>query len=147
MNSYQIEAILSKNAVTKRHFMGVFPADKIPNMTLFPASLVVNLDPAREEGSHWIAMYITAPNKMVYFDSFSLDIDGKIQKFVNGYDHVTTNKRIYQNPLSSVCGHYCIVFLYFMSNNVPFIKFLDMLDAIGPDTDMYVQMFVDKMLK
>ena len=147
MNSFQIEKILRENAVTKEHFLGVFPLDKIPPVQ-HPASLVINLQKSNNEGSHWIAIYARDRSTAIYWDSFALlPIKEPIVKYLSQFSTVLRNGCPYQNPFSEVCGQYCIVFIYYMSRGIEFPQFLFILDKHNPDTDLFVKKFVHKMIK
>ena len=50
MNSKVINKLLSENSITKRSYLGCFPADLFPEIREYPSSLVLNLDTSDEEG-------------------------------------------------------------------------------------------------
>ena len=52
-------------------FLGTFACDEIPKKPRKDAnfSLVVNVDPAKEPGSHWIAIIFTG-NVLYFMDSY-----------------------------------------------------------------------------
>ena len=52
MNTLQLERALKRNAYTKKIFVGVFPADEVPEIIdTFPCGFVANTDPSTEPGT------------------------------------------------------------------------------------------------
>lgn len=43
MDTQSIDRLLSEHFMTKKYFRGVYAADKIPKITSYPCSLVINL--------------------------------------------------------------------------------------------------------
>jgi hypothetical protein len=149
MNAVQIEAILRRSKATRRFFLGCFAADQIPSkhtITNYPVSMIINLDPARKDGSHWVAAFLTNVNSIIFWDSLALPIDGEIAQFLASFEHVERNKKAYQNPISDVCGQHCVVFLHYISLGYTFKKFLAILNYNAPDYDGFVRKFVNKMI-
>lgn len=71
MNGSQIKKILYTDAATNQCFIGVFPSDIIPHYNnTYPAACVINTDTDGGPGEHWIAVYITSPEEVEFFDSF-----------------------------------------------------------------------------
>lgn len=105
------------------HFIGVFSCDTLPwrdiNRPQF--SLVCNMSPAGEKGSHFIAIY-AEKSVIIYFDSFGTP--PILNKFIFNFLVKTKRKILYnenwiQHPLSSACGYFCIYFLlYFEKINL-----------------------------
>ena len=86
-------------------------------------SFVANTDPSTLPGYHWVAFVVFAdrPSVIYFFDSFGMPLssyDDLYQTCLNkGYfsdTHIvaSVNTRSLQGPTSSVCGHYCVLFLY-----------------------------------
>lgn len=150
MNSLQIETILRTCRSTREHFLGCFALDEIPpkhRLPRLPVSLIVNLDPARDEGSHWVALYVPNASAALYWDSYALPTPEPIRAFLREFPNVQQNKKTYQSLDSNVCGHYCIFFLYSLSNGCTFPKLTRILNQNLPHTDMYVKKFVNKLIK
>jgi hypothetical protein len=153
MNAAQIEAILGRcHPKMQKHFLGCFPADRLPpksDLHNFPSCMVINLDPARKEGSHWVAAIVTNPNTVLYWDSLAMAPKGKIADFLAEFGKKEWNKLAYQNPLTNTCGHFCITFLYYISIlNYTYKKFLSLLNAnSNPFADAFVQKFLNKLIQ
>jgi hypothetical protein len=144
MDTFQINKILGSNAQTRRFYRGCFASDQIPDPSSlkYPASLVVNLDPHQFKGSHWVAIFAYGLNRpVIYFDSLALPVSPIIEEeFLKKFPKILTNPSPYQNPLSDICAHYCITFIYFLSNGILFPQFIETLENTN-DTDLFVMKF------
>ena len=98
--------ILPKDKV---NFLGVFARDEIPGKSeLYPACYVANTDPSSEPGTHWVAFFLESPTKCEFFDSYGLHPRAYgFSQQITSYNHTQL-----QTIHSTVCGHYCILFLY-----------------------------------
>ncbi len=111
---------LISDPYAKRYFLGVFPRDKVPRITKYPSSLIVNTDKQGERGEHWLAIYVDKYKNCEFFDSFGLSekdygFDGYIRTFSRNY---TSNKLQMQDISSNACGYYCIYFILFKSRGL-----------------------------
>jgi len=70
MDSNVIDRVLKKNCSIYR---GVFACDELPDVNTRPSVIVVNTDPARKPGRHWICIYFDGDGHGEYFDSFGLE--------------------------------------------------------------------------
>lgn len=70
MNSQEINAVLRSDKVVKQFFAGVFSANNLPKINVYPTVLVANLDPDTKPGSHWVAVYFDKNGVADYFDSY-----------------------------------------------------------------------------
>lgn len=114
MNNWEIGGLLNSDPKTKKIFAGVYPYDLLPlnKDVIKPSAFIINTDPHYKRGEHWIAIYFPVHGLPEVFDSygFPIFIPG-LNKFIgNGTYHY--NKKLIQNTLSSVCGQYCIYFIY-----------------------------------
>lgn len=116
MDSIQITRALKRDPMTRRAFIGVFACDKLPKtISKYPACLVVNTDFYGNEGKHWLAMYIPDPGTLEFFDSFGRSptfFKGHIVRFVSKFPYVIHNDVPLQSLFSTVCGQFCIFYLY-----------------------------------
>ena len=95
-------------------FIGVFAVDNLPNVTKFPATLIVNTDPAYEAGEHWVALHLKPRGRVDYFCSFGFPpLILELQDFVNRYGSSGKryNRCTMQDVNSTLCGDYCICFV------------------------------------
>ena len=74
---------------------------------------VINLDEYKDAGTHWIALFCKR-NKIVYFDSFSVEhIPEEIKEFI-GNKNIKANIFRVQANNSVMCAYFCIGFIDFM---------------------------------
>jgi hypothetical protein len=149
MEGDQVAKILEANPVTKKNFRGCSPSDGLPSPSSlsYPAAFVVNLDPHNKKGSHWISIFAYGLNREVlYFDSLALPINENIEEqFLKAFPKTRWNSQSYQSPLSNTCAHYCICFIYYISQGSTYDQFLKLLDS-KYDTDLFVREIVNKMI-
>ena len=116
MNSKKIKEILE--LVLPSHtvnFLDVFPRDKAQSLSLsdqrFPLCFVANIDPSSKPGEHWVSFFLTNPHAPEFFDSLGLPPS------IYGFHITPTFQSHYpiQSLFSTVCGQYCIYFLYHRS--------------------------------
>lgn len=124
-----------------KHFMrrinlniesNVFSANTLPMFVQLPVYLISNLDPNFKPGSHWVAIYIDVNGIGEYFDSFGRKPQGYHKMFLDR----NTKKWFYnhnqlQSYLSSVCGKYCLVYLYLKMKNVKMHDFLNVFSNVN----------------
>lgn len=110
--------------------------------------MVVNLDPEGMEGTHWIALYAFGMNREVYyFDSLALPISPIIMDvFLKNFPKVISNPKPLQPHKSNNCGHHCIIFLYFISQNYTFDQYLQFLNS-QPNVDHFVKVYLNKLVE
>jgi len=136
-------------------FQGCLPCDRLPdkNSIKYPAAFVLNLDPHQLEGSHWVAIFAEGKERPIYYyDSLMLfniqqpKIGCIINSFLKQFPQVITNCKPYQSPLANTCGHHCICFIYFLSNNYTFTQYIKLIEREN-NPDLFVQIFVNKLIK
>ena len=107
------------------------------------AIFIYNLEPSYMKGSHWLATYVKN-NVINYFDSFGMP---PFEEMVNHAKRknltLLHQDQQLQNLYSSVCGYYCIYFLYEMHNGV---DYFDLLKPFTRDTK-YNDDFIEKYFK
>ena len=80
-----------------------------------PSSYICNLDPSTMPGSHWVCLYFPPKGLPEYFDSFGFPPLEPFELFLG--KSYRFNPCFIQYPLSTVCGQYCIYFLWQRSLN------------------------------
>lgn len=131
---------------------GCLPCDALYNrkVTRYPVCYVVNDQPAREPGHHWVAIYIEGPDRpMEFFCSFGVSIDNYSQHFTRYA--ITNNLRVNQCEFdlqsieSKFCGHHALYFLYKRMNNCKFTTFYAQCEKRSPkENDAIVSKFIRK---
>ena len=128
----RLSAII-RNADKLIQFLGVFPSDQLP-FDAFLSSVsspqsnsyrsiccVANIDPASQPGTHWVAFYLdckSLPLKLEFFDSYAQSPTSSYHfPFLSNYSRnlpflIETSSTPLQSFSTSVCGHYCILYLY-----------------------------------
>ena len=145
MNSLQVKRALMEDAQLKVIFNGVYASDKLPTKPRRPFAIVINLDKHHQPGSHWVAVYASEMNNMQYFDSYgrppALHSIIRFLKRVGG--RWTYNENELQNTTTSVCGQYCLVYLWMRSRGH---RLQDFVQLFGRHT-MKNDIKIDAMFK
>ena len=112
MNTLQIDNIMRADCELSTTFEGVFASDRLPALSEQKTAMVMNLDPFKMDGSHWVCIYIENVNGN-YFDSYGLSpsVDNFVHFLKRNCKTWTFNKTELQSYDTEVCGHYCIWFL------------------------------------
>ena len=105
-----METILSFVLSGKPKFNGLYSKTNLPKIK--NGAHVINFDPFKSIGTHWIALYVNGFN-IIYFDSFGVEhIAKEIKTFIpNKYIINTYEKQAYN---SIMCRYFCIGFIDFM---------------------------------
>lgn len=95
--------------------------------------IIFNLDPHDKPGSHWVAMYVSIPNKDIYyFDSYGDKMPRRINRLAQRIQNQSLNKgsafSIKENKVrhqysDSECGMYCLYFIKSLLEGESFEKF------------------------
>lgn len=142
MDTNEIEKYLKE--ISPSIQFNVFAANKIPIYFTPPTYIISNLDPDTKPGSHWVAMCINTKGVGEYFDSFGRKPTGYHEMFLKtNCRKWIYNNRVIQNYLSSLCGIYCLVYIYFKCNGVSMSDFLD----IFSDNTLFNDQIVQDMFK
>jgi hypothetical protein len=126
--------------------LGVFPADRIPLKVLIDVEgmrtlyacvdntklpddmhycFVLNTHPHDQPGEHWLAFFYNCNTHMLeYFDSFgmALSLYAAVYSALDSCNLATLASPVntlgmLQSTLTTVCGHYCVVFLYWRAKH------------------------------
>ena len=114
LHAGEIDCLVSK-LVNGVRWLGVFERDDLPDVTSEkrPWCLILNTDRKDLPGTHWLALYAPQPGRIELFDSFGFSPS------MYGFYSLDPLHLLYslQSPSSSVCGHYCIVYIYLRSRH------------------------------
>ena len=157
MNTVQINHALqswlgSQSKYPPSIFKGTFALNQMPYVytLVAPFAMIINTDPLFREGDHWIAIYCPKPNAPVeFFDTRGFPVNESYYNHVLSVlvAHFSTVYNVYpiQSPCSTVCGEFCIAFLYFRICGVSFDDFLNMFSVVNLRyNDRWVYNFVHK---
>ena len=145
MNSLEIHRALM---LLPDHTTGVYPSDMIPETWEKPAALVFNTDNSKKPGSHWVATYVDEKSCGFYFDSYGIKpcVPDHVLRLRKNCKKLRHNDRQLQSVSSDVCGHFCIMFLYFMASDIGFQNFSDLFSRDMRRNDLIVKEFVDHLV-
>jgi hypothetical protein len=97
-------------------------------------------------------MYIESPTTLFYFDSLGKEPNRCIKKYMKRFLRIKRNAGELQSKDSTICGQYCIYFLYKMcngkdeSNEYVFEKIVSDLCKFD-DPDLLIQKFFKSYVK
>ena len=66
----EINEIAMKNKFLKNYFLGVYPADILPEHIKFPSCWIWNKVEQNENSKHWIAIWLTEKNMYFFYSNF-----------------------------------------------------------------------------
>jgi len=96
-------------------FLGVFPINMVPPKVKrdINVKFVINLDPANQPGSHWVAIWRKSNNFGYYYDSFGRLPPKTLKTWLfQNSDGWTHNSKVMQSHSDkTACGYLCISFL------------------------------------
>ena len=151
MNTLQLDRALSRNPVTKKSFLGVFPSDQLPiYISKFPCCFIVNTESSDSEGLHWLAIYIPSSRKMEFFDSYGNPpsfFKGPIADFAVQFSKMDYNPMTLQSNTTAVCGQYCIYFLFSRCRGIPLKTIISSFVTNHLSNDIRVYNFVSKYFR
>lgn len=127
MNTLEIQNYLKK--IHHALAFNVFAANRIPMIITPPVYMISNLDPDTKPGSHWIAIFIDCNGVGEYFDTFGRKPEGYHLSFLkrNARRWCYNNKAV-QSVFSTVCGEYCLLYLYFKFRGMTLTNFVQIFN-------------------
>lgn len=113
-------------------FLGVYPCDAYPIkfFLIKNCSIIFNLSPHYEKGSHFVAI-LKKNNSIFYFDSFGKTCSNKdIKNFLRKFNgNIYFNSKTIQHKNSFLCGFFCLAFLICcQKNNSSLNAFIEMFN-------------------
>ena len=91
---------------------------------------VINLDHSKNEGTHWIVIFIKS-NEVIYFDSFGVEhLPEEIIKSIESANkNIKSNIFRIQGYNSIMCGYFCILFTEFMLDSKSLTEFTNLFST------------------
>ena len=110
MNTLEIDTLLKKHPHSRGVFKGVYARNRLPRLLNVPSALVGNTDPDHRMGQHWVAIYIDANSRGVFYDSTGRPPFLRAYvNFMKKHCHTWTYNTVgVQEEGSILCGHHCI---------------------------------------
>ena len=126
MFNNELYKIISQDKTVRMGFQGIRSADELPARLQCDQSLIFNASDSDEIGTHWLCLYQNSNTELEMFDSC-----GNSPSFYNLQDKlpysrtIAYNKRKLQGVYSSVCGVYCMQYLFYKSRGYPTSKIVN----------------------
>lgn len=136
----------------KSVFKGVYPIDCIPKRKQLtaPFAIIINTQPADQEGEHWIALYQPyGKNKSLeYFDSYGMQPLPEIIQALGPKSIRFNGGNQLQSFFSAVCGQYCVVFLFCrITGMLSFASFMNLFKwSDTTENDMFISLLFDSLI-
>lgn len=134
LSNIDIKYVMKGDNPSNRIFSGVFPADMLPIRTKVPCALIVNTDKRNKAGAHWVSIYINQRRQGEFFDSYGLPplVKEHKQFLARVCKSWVYNKTPLQGVTSSVCGHYCCLFVAAKARAFSLQSFIKSLQTNDP---------------
>ena len=109
MNTDQLNVCLRNIPI----FCGTWASDELSHLKMkkHPYCIVANTDLKTGKGKNWVGFYVEK-GSIDFFDTYGRDVLPCFKYFLNKRRKYKYNKKRIQSYGSSVCGEYCIYFLY-----------------------------------
>ena len=128
ISTTDINHILYENAVTRRYFVGTFPACMAPKTRRKLYTFITNSEEHDKAGEHWNAWRVKNQD-IIFFDSFSRapthpTFPSYYSDIISNFDNVYFVSKRVQSITSEFCGIFCIHWIYIMSLGLDCESFL-----------------------
>jgi hypothetical protein len=146
MQSIEIVRLMLSDSVIRPIFKGVFPIDKIPDITSYPSAMIVNMDGHDEPGSHWVALYFDKKRRCDFFNSYGVEPKDILKAYIekNSVSYSYNEKQV-QKIFTTTCGQFCIFFLFWRVRGVSMKTIMSCLEK--RTADEIITGFVNKLYK
>ena len=134
MNTYDLELLVQKNECLNSFaaHQNVFALDEIDKASkTLPRFLIINTQPASQQGLHWVAVFIDRQGKVDFFDSVGEKPPLPIADYMKKQSkQITRSTRRAQPMDSNYCGLYCV---YFIAHRCFGYKYQSIMDFFSKD--------------
>lgn len=129
------------------HFKGIYALDKLPARGYKNVMFIANTDTSNLPGEHWIAI-VVRNNQPYCFDPLGMHPPLSVINWLNRhYDTWSCNMRRVQPIFSTLCGYFCIHFLYATTRNYlqneTYDEIIDLLYPIAFTPATYEETVID----
>lgn len=145
MNTAELKVLAGKDDKLRAIFLDIYPSDMLPSKLPFkPCGLIINTHGAYQPGEHWLAMYFDAYGNGELFDSYGItSISSVFGQFLRKHSkHAFIHDRWLQSMDTSVCGMYCIYYLYFKCRGSSYTEMFSKFDINLPRNDAFICNFI-----
>jgi hypothetical protein len=145
LDTLQISRVLKAHPKSSGTFVGCVPSDRIPVPDTYPYAAVINTDPTKYGGQHWVAVYVSSPHSVEYFDSYGNTPNKNIGSFLDNFSHIKRSTFALQGFDTNSCGYYCIYFIMKRCAGRSFEWAIDRLRRLR-ERDKYVVEYVLRII-
>ena len=150
LKTEELNAILETNNVTKKYFLGTYPACMYPSTNKNVYSFITNTDNHDLQGTHWTAWFVRN-DTISFFDSFGRsfshpDFPDYYKKIVKQFKEVEYSTVQIQSSDSWTCGYFSMNFIYSKSLGVEYKDFINVFSNILHVNDYIVLNFINSIL-
>ena len=151
----QITLLANQSKKLKQFYQGTYGGDQLKEKWRtegsYPKFLIANTAPASQPGDHWIACIIHSSRQIEIFDSYG----HRIQSYSSPLSHYADkflvrkeNDHQWQSMFSSICGHYCLFYLYYRAHGLTPQRIFHRLNRRNHIiNDRKVTLFVKRILR
>ena len=144
LNTIDLNQILQRNPITKKVYLGTYPACEIPKSRKKRYCFITNTDQHDEPGTHWTAWMVEGDN-VEFFDSFGrppndFQMPYEFKKYILGKKVSYSTLRV-QEFSSSTCGYFCIYYIYFRSMGLDYKYIIKELLNLYDNDDIVITFF------
>lgn len=137
MNTIEIQKHLNTIHPTLQN--NVYAANRMPLHIKVPTYMISNLDTDSMPGSHWVAIHIDRNRFGQYFDSYGRPPTGYHRDFLNrNSKQWDFNRYRLQDDFTSVCGEYCLTYLYNKFYGNTMMDFIKLFSSNKIDNDIFL---------
>lgn len=128
-------------------FTGVFPINAIPYGDREPPYCFIFNDSPADEDGHWVAFYRPTESITELFDSTGYNAYPLLEKLKKETTVTITIPNIIQNPVSEMCGGYCLYFLvHRICKGRSFSSIMSDFDEDVISNDQIVRIFIRDLI-
>ena len=151
MDTGDLLRAVKEDPIVSETFGSILPRDKLPTGKLrdFPRSYIVNTDSSQGPGKHWVAFYFENERSAEFFDSYGykpLQLATEFETFLSrNAEHWIHNEKRLQGDFSTVCGQFCLLFLYHRCRGISMTDIIQMFSKDTDVNDVLVNEFVNSV--
>ena len=148
LSNIDLDGILKRDHVTKKGYLGAYPACEIPISKKTRYFFITNTDRHDKPGKHWTAWMVEG-DKVEFFDSFGRSPNNK--QFPYEFKDFILEKNVsysafrVQQYTSSTCGYFCMYYIYFRSLGLDFDYIIKQLENLKGNDDIVIS-FINSLL-
>ena len=148
LSNIDLDGILKRDHVTKKRYLGSFPACEIPISKKKFYFFITNTDRHDKPGTHWTAWMVEG-DKIEFFDSFGRSPNNN--QFPYEFKDFIFDKNVsysafrVQQYTSSTCGYFCMYYIYFRSLGLDFSYIIKQLENLKENDDIVIS-FTNNLL-